>query len=105
MGIPFHSIEAIDGFNEFAFVDRALLGLNLAIPNGSGSAGVTVSVAVAIPASANLPSNYAVFIEPSVNLMNYWISGKSATGFTLNIAPNPSSGSVAAGSTNVLIVA
>lgn len=112
MGIPIHSLEAIDGFNEFAFVDRMLVGLNLTVTYSSGAAGAVVTTAVTLPASADLPSNYAVFIEPGVPGTGasagnfYWITNKSSAGFTLNVqAQTASTGTVAAGSVNLLIVA
>lgn len=110
MGIPIHSLEAIDGFNEFAFTDRVLIGLNMTVAYGSGAAGATVTAAVTLPASADIPSNYAVFIEPGVPGAGggnfYWVTSKSSTGFTLNVlAQTASTGTVAAGSVNILIVA
>lgn len=105
MGIPVHSLEAIDGFNEFAFTDRVLIGLNMTVAYGSGGAGATVTAAVTLPASADLPSNYAVFIDASSSDF-FWVTNKSATGFTLNVlAQTASTGTVAAGSVNILIVA
>lgn len=104
MGIPFHSIDAVDGFNEFAFVDRAEVGINLAVSYPSGAAGVTVTQTVAIPASANMPTNYFVSVELGFD-GTWFITSKSATGFTLNVSPRLAANSVAAGTANIMIVA
>lgn len=105
MGVPFHSIEAVDGFNEFAFVDRAMVGLNLAVayPTG-GTAGTIATQAVALPTSADLPANYAVFVELGADL-TWFITSKTSAGFTLNVAPRLAANTVAAGTANILIVA
>jgi hypothetical protein len=110
MGIPFHSNEAIDGFNEFAYVDRALIGLNMTVAYAAGAAGATVATPVTFPASADMPANYAVFVDASAGgsgaSVFFWVTNKTSTGFTLNAGPQTAStGVVAAGSVNLLIVA
>lgn len=105
MGVPFHSIEAVDGFNEFAFVDRAMLGINLTVAYpAAGAANTTVTAAVTIPASANLPPNYAVFVDASADATAF-VTARSATGFTLNVGPRSNAATLGAGTVNLLIVA
>lgn len=75
------------------------------IANGAGGgAGQSVAVAVSIPADNNvsLPSNgnYLVDVELSQDA-TYYISAKSATGFTVNIQPRLASQTIAAGTFNV----
>jgi hypothetical protein len=73
----------------------------LGIANASGSANATVSTSVTLP-TALANANYAVFVDAGQNVA--WnVTSKTTTGFTVNLVP-PASGSVAAGSFNVLVV-
>ena len=105
MGVPFHSIDAVEGFNEFAYVDRAMIGLNLNVAYAAaGGVNTPVTASVTIPTSAGLPANYAVFYEAGADVI-VWFTAKSATGFTVNVGPRLSTDTVAAGTVNLLIVA
>jgi hypothetical protein len=101
MAIDIRVLEFADGSNQ-SRTDRLLTGLQLAIPNLSGSTGVAVTTAVSFVAGA-LPVNYAVFIDPGQPGVFASASAKTINGF--NVVLTPLSGAaVAAGTISVLIV-
>jgi hypothetical protein len=73
-----------------------------AIANGSGSAGATVAVAV-VCQDAVLPASgeYNVAVELGQDC-TWFITSKTAGGFTVNIQPRLAANSVAAGSFNAV---
>jgi hypothetical protein len=86
---------------ECGFLSTILFPLVMtAISNSSGAANATVSTAVTFPAT--LPSSaYFVGVDAGQDVA-WWVSAKSTTGCTVNLAP-PSGASVAAGSFNIIV--
>lgn len=103
MSIIQNHVESPDGFLP-ARMDRAVLGSMPGIANAAGAAGATVSVAVSLPASANLPVNYAVLINPGQGCM-WYVSAKTSSGFTVNLVPLSSTAVIAAGNFDCVLVA
>jgi hypothetical protein len=84
------------------YLSTALMPLSmLGIANASGSANATVTTAVTLP-TAVPNTSYAVFVDAGQNV-SWNVTAKTTTGFNVNLVP-PASGSVAAGSFNVLVV-
>lgn len=105
MGIPIHTIVAPDGANGFTQSGYASIGLILDVAYGAGAAaGDVVTQTVTVPASGGLPENYAVFVEAGADV-TAWVSAKTATGLTVNIEPRLATGTLAAGTVNLLIIA
>lgn len=104
MSLTKHTIEAPDGAAG-ADSDRAILGVLSNIANAAGSgAGASVTTAVALPSTANLPANYAVVVNPGQAATAY-VSGKTATGFNVTLTPVLSTATLGAGTFDVVIVA
>ncbi len=83
--------------------DRLSNYMAWAVPNGSGGAGATVTVAVTIP-GAPLPANGNYFVDYDLAAdYTVFTTAKTAAGFTVNIQPRLASNSVAAGSFNVWV--
>ncbi len=90
-----HTVSSPDGM-PFAQKDRATIGVLTGIANAAGAAGATVSTTITLPASADLPADYAVMVSPSQACF-WYVSGKTSSGFTVNLVPTTSSASIAAG--------
>jgi hypothetical protein len=101
MSIDLRVIAMSDGSNQ-AFTDRLQVGLQLAVPNLSGSTGVAVTTAVSFPAGA-LPSVYAVFIDAGQAGVFASVSSKTISGVNVTLTPL-SGAAVAAGTISVMIV-
>lgn len=104
MAILQHTISSPDGFstsNPGAAVIGALPGIANA---AGGAAGAAVTVAVALPASANLPANYAVIVNPGQDA-TWYVSGKTSTGFNVTITPRLAANTLAAGAFDAVLVA
>lgn len=103
MGLSLHTVEITDGSALTAKPDRlqvwSAYGLVSTI---GGGAGLAVTVAVAVPKSAGLPSsgNYFIDVELSQDA-TYFITAKTASGFTVNILPRLAANTLAAGTINV----
>ncbi|MDK4804934.1 MAG: hypothetical protein OC190_00125 [Novosphingobium aromaticivorans] len=82
--------------------DRLILLMKKQLANAAGgSAGAAVTVALT---GLELPASYGVQVTPSQDA-TVWISGRSQTGFTINIAPRLASNTLAAGTIDVLVFA
>lgn len=98
--MPFavHTVEVPDGgiINNF---DRVIIGGQIGIANAAGGgAGESVTAAVTFP---SLPPNYAVLVSPS-QACAWSITDKTWTGF--NVTLTPLSGTLAAGTFDVIVV-
>lgn len=103
MSLIQNHIESPNGFTP-SRTDRAILGVMAGVANGAGAAGATVSVAVSLPASANLPANYAVLVNPGQACW-WYVSAKTSSGFTVNLVPQSGTATIAAGSFDCVLVA
>lgn len=95
MPFDIHTAEIPDGGYGFNQKGRALLGCGLAVANAAGGAA-GASVTVAVTGLKNLPTNFGVLVNPGQDA-TWWISGKSATGFTINLSPRLAANTLAAG--------
>lgn len=103
MAIPLHTIEVPDGLNGFSQSGWAKVGLTLSVAYPSESTTTDSTVVVSFDSHANMPSNYAVFVEVGAALVPF-ITSKTASGFTLNLH-SPAGAGITAGTANLLIVA
>jgi hypothetical protein len=104
MSILQHTIESPDGATP-AHQDRAIIGAMPGVANVAGSgAGAAVTTAVSLPASANLPANYAVLVNPGQDA-TWYVSGKTFDGFNVTMTPRLAANTLAAGTFDVVIVA
>ena len=103
MSIEHHTLEVPDGFTP-SRTDRMILGVLEGVANGSGANGATVSVAVSLPAGANLPANFAVLVNPGQGV-GWYVNNKTSSGFTVNLVPFAGTVAVAAGSFDCVLVA
>lgn len=95
MPFDLHTLEVPDGAYGFGQKGRALIGCGLGQANAAGG-GAGQSVAIAITGLKNLPPNFGVVVSPSQDA-TYYISGKSATGFTINLLPRLAANTLAIG--------
>lgn len=103
MGLDLHTTEVLDGSAQTTKPDRvgiwAAFGLANLIGGGAGSAVVTV---VAVPKTAGLPSNGNYFVDVELSQdATYYITAKTAAGFTVNMLPRLAANTLAAGTFNV----
>ncbi|HEP6426903.1 TPA: hypothetical protein VDB83_001174 [Burkholderia cenocepacia] len=104
MSILTHTIESPDGFTP-AKQDRVIVGSLPGITNAAGgSAGAAVATAVTLPASASLPANYSVLVNPGQDA-TWYVSNKTSTGFTVTLTPRLAASTLAAGAFDVVVVA
>lgn len=105
MGIPFHTLYAVDGLQNFNVADRIYMGI-IDVTYASGSAGATVTAAVTwtepVPSSA--AASLAVFSSlPEEG--SAWATNVTTLGFTLNVRPQRAGDALAGGIATCLIVA
>lgn len=101
MSIPVHNVAVVDGSNP-AFQDRVLLGIKTAIANAAGGgAGASVTTAVTFN-NYELPPNYVVSIDPGQSCL-WYVTNKTANGFSVTLVPYPSTAVLAAGSFNLTV--
>ena len=81
--------------------DRTIIGTVPDIANAAGAAGATVTTAVSM---SDLPPNYSVLVNPGQGC-GAFVSGKTNTGFNVNLVPFSGTGVVAAGTFDVVVVA
>ena len=97
MSLTQHTIEVPDGA-EGARTDRTILGVVLGTANAAGgSAGASVTTAVSLPTTANLPANYAVMVDPGQDA-TWYVTNKTSNGFSVVLTPRLSTATLAAGS-------
>jgi hypothetical protein len=102
MAINKHVVAVLDSPTPSAFSDRVFVGQQLGIANAVGSgAGATVSTVVTFP--EELPSVFTAIVQPSQAAV-WWISAKTAFGFTVNIAPLLPATTLAAGTFDVVLL-
>jgi hypothetical protein len=87
---------------------KLTLAKRTAISNSAGAAGATVSVAVTVTdkyGNAALPSNlaYIPVVAPSQDC-RWYITAKTASGFTVNLVPKDASTALVAGTIDVAIL-
>lgn len=107
MSFDVHTLSLLNGSpSGLAQSDRLLLWQSYGIANAAGgSAGASVAVAVAV-AGDPLPSSGEYFVEVELDQdATYYITGKSASGFTVNLQPRLASETLAAGAINVRVTA
>jgi hypothetical protein len=103
MSIDIHTIEQPDGLGGVNG-DRVILGMKHGIANVAGS-GNGASVATAISGFKNLPaSGYTVMIMPGQAAVG-WVTSRTSTGFTVNLAPNDPGATLASGTFDVIVMA
>lgn len=97
MGIPFHTMYAVDGLNGFAVADRVFFG-SVAATYAGGANTATVAVTFTEP----VPTPYAVLYSFPEQAFGYTTSA-TALGFTVNVIKI--SGNLTGGSVECVIVA
>lgn len=99
MSFDVHTVAVVPGTNLNAN-DRLHVGLLQGVANlVGGSAGAAVAVAVT---GLKLPSKYTVVVSPSQD-STWYITAKTATGFTVNLLPRLASETLAAGTFDLAI--
>lgn len=96
-----HTIDVPDGGFGFAQKGRALMACASGVANASGAAGAAVTVAVT--GLKGLPANYVVIVNPGQDA-TWFVSGKTATGFTITLTPRLAANSLSAGSIDWFLV-
>ena len=102
MAIQKHDLQVLDSPTPSTFTDRLIIGQQLAVANAAGAAGATVSTVVTFPEA--LPPAYAVLIATG-QAVGWFVSAKTAFGFTVNLVPYVNTASVAAGTFDVTVIA
>lgn len=103
MSIVKHRISVLDPQAGTDFYDKTILGQKIGVVTAAGGgAGATVSTAITF--AEGLPANYQVIA--SFNLAAaIWITAKTSTGFTVNVAPLLAATTLGAGALDVLVLA
>lgn len=95
-----HSVAVPPQSDPLGFEDRIVL-LRKAVANAAGgSAGAAVTVAVS---NLQLPANYSVVVNPAQDA-TWWVTAKTRTGFTINLAPRLAANTLAAGTIDFLVI-
>lgn len=97
-----HTIKVPDGALP-SLEDRVVVGVLSNVANAAGG-GAGEAVSVAVGGFADLPANYAVLVSPGQDA-TWFVSAKSAAGFTVTLNPRLAAGTLAAGSFDVVVVA
>lgn len=101
MAKDLHTVAIIDG-STLLREDRLVVGL---IPQLAHGVGGGAGAAVAIPVTGlQLPPTFGVELTPSQDA-TCWVSARTQTGFTVNIAPRLAASTLAAGAIDVFIYA
>jgi len=103
MPFDLHTLEVPDGGYGFGQKGRALVGAGLGVANAAGG-GAGTSVTVAVSGLKNLPANFGVLVNPGQDA-TWWISSKTATGFTINLSPRLAASTLAAGTVDWFLFA
>lgn len=102
MAQDLHTVSVSDLSDPLAQADRLVLVLKKGVANAAGSgAGASVTVALT---GLRLPAKYTVFVTPDQDA-THWITGRSATGFTVNLSPRLAASTLAAGTLDILVLA
>lgn len=101
MAKDLHTVSLVPGTN-ITNEDRLTVG---AIPQRSHAAGGSAGAAVTIAVTGlELPPTYAVQCTPSQDA-TCWVTARTATGFTVNVAPRLAASTLAAGTVDIIILA
>lgn len=95
MPFPLHTLEVPDGAFGFGQKGRALIGAGLGVANAAGGAAGS-AVTVVVSGLKNLPPAYGVIVQPGQDA-TWFISGKTSTGFTINLLPRLAANTLASG--------
>ena len=103
MPLDYHTVETVDGATPTNRTDRIIVGFLPGVTNPAGTEGQPVSVVIS---GLTLPAAYAVHATPSQPVIaSVNPTSKGFGGFTLTLTPLSSTQTVAAGSTDVVVVA
>ena len=105
MSLIQHSIAVPDGAQP-SNLDRTIIGVIPAVANvAGGGAGAAVTTTVTLPATANLPANYGVLVNPGQDATWYVPeNSKTANSFNVVMTPRLAANTLAAGAFDVVIV-
>jgi hypothetical protein len=102
MALDVHDVSILRGSSPLAAPDRLSVLLQKQIANAAGSAA---GAAVQIPITGlELPASYAVFVSTSQDA-TYYISGRTQSGFTINLSPRLAASTLVVGTLDLLVVA
>ncbi len=104
MSIDLHTVSLVAGTTPLR--SNALFVGAMTVSNAVGSAaGASVTVSVAAPAGKAFPgSAYKVVATPNQDAVAF-VTGKSASGFTLTLNPRLAANTLAAGTVDLMIIA
>jgi type IV secretory pathway VirJ component len=101
MAKDLHTIAVATG-SDLSNEDRLVVLMKKQLANSAGGgAGQSVTIAVT---GLTLPASYAVQATPDQDA-TVWISGRSQTGFTINLAPRLAANTLAVGKVDVVVMA
>lgn len=106
MPFELHTTEVADGSTNL-WTDRLIVGVQANVANVSGAEDTAVTTAVEfvdLPANASNVGEYGVQVTPSQPCF-VSVTDKTATGFNVVLTPISSTGSIAAGTFDVLVFA
>jgi hypothetical protein len=100
MSQAIHTVESPDKLNPI-LGDRIIIGVKAGQVNVVGSgAGAEVTIAIT---GMQLPANYAVMVSPNQDA-TWYVTSKSAAGFTIHLAPRLAASTLAAGTVDFVVV-
>lgn len=95
MPFDLHTLEVPEGGYGFGQKGRALVAAGIGVANAvGGAAGAAVTVVVT--GLKNLPANFGVLVNPGQDA-TWFVSAKTATGFTITLNPRLAANTLAAG--------
>lgn len=103
MSFDIHTIAVPDAGFGFNRKDRIMMASGMAVANAAGG-GAGQAVTVAVAGFKNLPANMGVLVNPGQDA-TWWISNKTSTGFTINLAPRLAANTLAAGTVDWFLFA
>lgn len=102
MAQDLHTVSVSDSSDPLAQADRVFMLLKKAFANAAGSGA---GAALAVPITGlRLPASYAVFVNPGQDA-TWFITARTQTGFTVNLAPRLAANTLAAGTFDLLVLA
>lgn len=103
MAVAKHRTSVLDSATVSAFQDKIVVGQQLSVTSAvGGGAGQTVSTVITF--TEPLPAAYQVLVEPKQAAV-WWISAKTAFGFTVNTAPLLAATTLSASTIDVTVLA
>lgn len=101
MGIPFHTLYATDGLENFNVADRIYFGtIDVTYAGGANTATAAVTWTEPVPSASTTP--YTVLVSLPENAIA-WATSQTTLGFTLNV--QRLSGNLAGGIAGCVIIA